>query len=39
MAGGGRDKGEWYKGWIHVWYIWYIGRTFVTATMYPHLVQ
>jgi hypothetical protein len=22
--------------WIQVWYIWYIGRTFVNATMYPH---
>jgi hypothetical protein len=22
--------------WIQVWYIWYIVRTFVNATMYPH---
>jgi hypothetical protein len=24
------------RGWIEVWYIWYIVRTFVNATMYPH---
>jgi hypothetical protein len=34
MEAGG-DKGKWWKGWIHVWYIWYIIRTFVSATMYP----
>jgi hypothetical protein len=33
--GRGWDKGEWIK----VWYIWYIVRTFVNATMYPHLAQ
>jgi hypothetical protein len=25
--------------WIQVWYIWYIVRNFVNATMYPHLIQ
>jgi hypothetical protein len=29
---GGRDKGEWWKGWIQ---LSYIVRTFVNATMYP----
>jgi hypothetical protein len=29
------EKGEWWRGWIQVWYIWYIVRTFVNATMYP----
>jgi hypothetical protein len=24
---------------IQVWYIWYIVRTFVNATMYPHPAQ
>jgi hypothetical protein len=33
--GGGEDKGEWWRGWIHLWYIWYIVRTSVNATMYP----
>jgi hypothetical protein len=28
------DKREWWTGWIQVWYILYITRTFVTATMY-----
>jgi hypothetical protein len=37
--GGGRDKGEWWRGWIQVWYSWYIVRTFVNATMYPHSAQ
>jgi hypothetical protein len=36
---GGKDKGEWWRGWIQVWYIWYIVRTFVNATMYPHLAH
>jgi hypothetical protein len=31
----GKDKGEWWRGWIQMWYIWYIVRTFVNATMYP----
>jgi hypothetical protein len=30
MRGGG-DKGEWWRGWIQVWYIWYILRIFVNA--------
>jgi hypothetical protein len=34
MVGEG-DKGEWWLGWIQVWYIWYILRTFVNATMCP----
>jgi hypothetical protein len=25
--------------WIQVWGIWYIVRTFINATMYPHLAQ
>jgi hypothetical protein len=24
----GSDKGEWFRGLIQVWYIWYIIRTF-----------
>jgi hypothetical protein len=32
---GREDKGEWWRGWIQVWCIWYIVRTFVNATMYP----
>jgi hypothetical protein len=39
IPGMGGDKGEWWKGWIQVWYIWYIVRTFVNATMYPHPAQ
>jgi hypothetical protein len=35
----GGDEGEWCKGWIQVWYIWYIVRTFVNATMYYHPTQ
>jgi hypothetical protein len=26
------------RGWIQVWSTWYIVRTFVNATMYPHPV-
>jgi hypothetical protein len=33
------DKGEWWSGWIKVWYIWYILRNFVNATMPPHPEQ
>jgi hypothetical protein len=33
--GGGRDKGEWWREWIQVWYIWYIVRIFVNAVIYP----
>jgi hypothetical protein len=29
------DKGEWWRGWIQVWDICYIVRTFLNATMYP----
>jgi hypothetical protein len=29
IRGGGR-------GWTQMWYIWYIVRTVVNATMYPH---
>jgi hypothetical protein len=32
MEGRG-DKREWWRGWIQVWYSWYIVRTFVNATM------
>jgi hypothetical protein len=37
--GGGRDEGEWWKGWIQVQYTWYIIRTFVNGTMYPYPAQ
>jgi hypothetical protein len=37
--GGGENKGEQYMGWIHVWYSWYIGRTCVNVTIYPHPAQ
>jgi hypothetical protein len=37
--GGREDKGEWWSGWIQVWYIWNTVRTFVNATMYPHPAQ
>jgi hypothetical protein len=33
------DKGEWWRGWIQVPYIWYIVRTFINATMHPHPTQ
>jgi hypothetical protein len=33
------DKGEWWKGLIQVWYIWYIVRKFVNASVYPHAAQ
>jgi hypothetical protein len=32
---GKTSKGEWWSGWIQIWYVWYIARTFVNATMYP----
>jgi hypothetical protein len=31
--GGGEDKGEWWRGWIQAWYIWFIVKTFVNVTM------
>jgi hypothetical protein len=34
-----RDKGEWWwwwGGWIQLWYIWYIVRTFINATVYSY---
>jgi hypothetical protein len=37
--GGGEEKGEWFRGWIQVWYSWYIVRTVVNATMYCHPAQ
>jgi hypothetical protein len=37
--GGREDKGEWWKRWIQLWYIQYIVRTFVNATIYPHPAQ
>jgi hypothetical protein len=33
------DREEWWRGWIQVWYIWHIVRTFVNATMYPYLAH
>jgi hypothetical protein len=32
-------NGEWWRGWIQVWYIWYILRTSVSATIYSHSAQ
>jgi hypothetical protein len=32
--GGEEDKGEWWRGCIQLWYVWYIVRTFVNVTMY-----
>jgi hypothetical protein len=37
--GGGGIKENGCGAWIQVWYIWNIIRTFVNATMYPHLAQ
>jgi hypothetical protein len=37
--GVGRDKGELWKEWIQVWYIWNTVRIFVNATMYPYQAQ
>jgi hypothetical protein len=36
---GMEGKGEWWKGWIQEWYIWYIVRTFVNAIVYPQPAQ
>jgi hypothetical protein len=33
--GEGGNKREWWRVLIQVWYIWYIIRHFVNATMYP----
>jgi hypothetical protein len=33
------DKGEQWSGFIQVWCMWYIVRTFVNATIYSHPVQ
>jgi hypothetical protein len=33
--GGEEDKGEWWKGWTQVSYIWYIVRTFVMPQCTP----
>jgi hypothetical protein len=30
------DKGKQWKGWIQLWYRWYIVRTFVNATIHTH---
>jgi hypothetical protein len=30
------DKGEWWRVWIQLWYIWCIVRAFANATMYHH---
>jgi hypothetical protein len=32
-------NGKAMEGWIQEWYIWYIVRIFISATMYPYLVQ
>jgi hypothetical protein len=36
LGKGARIKERGRGGWIQVWYIWYIVRIFVNATMYPH---
>jgi hypothetical protein len=36
---GGGNEGQQQRGWIQVWYIWCIVRTFVNATMYSHPAQ
>jgi hypothetical protein len=33
------NKGEWWRGITQLWYNWYIVRTFVNDTMYPHPTQ
>jgi hypothetical protein len=33
------NKGEWWRGWIQVWYSWYLVGNFENATMYPHPAQ
>jgi hypothetical protein len=38
ISGGGDEREHW-KGWIQVWYIWHIVRTFLNAIMYPHPMQ
>jgi hypothetical protein len=38
QMGGEGDK-EWSRGWIQLQYIWYIVRTFINATVYPHSAQ
>jgi hypothetical protein len=35
----GGDEREQQRGWIQVWYIWYIVSTFVNTPMYPHPAQ
>jgi hypothetical protein len=37
--GRGEDERKWWRRWIQVWYIQYIVRTFVNATMYHHPAQ
>jgi hypothetical protein len=39
ISGEGGDKGEQWREWIQVWYIWDIVRTFVNATVYPQSAQ
>jgi hypothetical protein len=39
VLGMGGDEGEQRRGWVQVWYIWNIVRTFVNATMYPHQAE
>jgi hypothetical protein len=36
---GGGNKEEHWKGWIQVWYMWYIIRSFVNGTIYSHPAQ
>jgi hypothetical protein len=36
---GAGDERELLRRWIHVWYFWYILRTYVDATMFSHPAQ
>jgi hypothetical protein len=36
MEGG---KEEQRRGWVYVWYSWWIVRTFINATVYSHPAQ
>jgi hypothetical protein len=35
----GRNEGEWWRGWIELWYVWYFVRTLVNATIHFYQAQ
>jgi hypothetical protein len=39
ISGRRKDEREWLRRWIHAWYIWYIIRTCINATMYSQPSQ